>query len=44
MNVELKMGTAAPVSNIVRARKAFCPGTKMYMMTIGRAPDRGGVL
>jgi hypothetical protein len=40
MKLELIMGTAAPVSNIVRAWKAVCPSTDMYIMTIGRTPDR----
>jgi hypothetical protein len=44
MNVELIMGTAALVSNIVRAQKAFCPGTEMYIMAMGHAPDHGGAL
>jgi hypothetical protein len=43
MNMELIMGIAAPVSNIVRAQNLRCPGTEMYILTIGRAPDRGGV-
>jgi hypothetical protein len=44
MNVELIMGTGAPVSNIFRVWKAFCLGTEMYIMTIGRTPDCCGVL
>jgi hypothetical protein len=41
MNLELMMGIAAPVSNIIRAQNIFCPGTERYIWTIGRAPARG---
>jgi hypothetical protein len=43
MNMELILGTAAPVSNIVQVQKVFCPGTEMCIMTIAHAPDHGAV-
>jgi hypothetical protein len=43
INLELMIGIAAPVSNIVRAQHFFCPGTERYIWTIGRAPARGGL-
>jgi hypothetical protein len=41
INLELIIGIAAPVSNIVRTQNIFCPGTERYIWTIGRVPVRG---
>jgi hypothetical protein len=43
MNVELMMGIAALVSNIVQTQNLRCPCTEIFILTIGRAPNRGGV-
>jgi hypothetical protein len=41
INLELIIGIAAAVSNIVRTQNTFCPGTERYIWTIGWAPARG---
>jgi hypothetical protein len=43
INLELMIGIAAPISNIVRTQNFFCPGTERYIWTIGQAPARGGL-
>jgi hypothetical protein len=43
INLELIIGIAAPVSNIIRTQNTFCPGTERYIWMIGQAPARGGL-
>jgi hypothetical protein len=43
INLELMMGIAAPVSNIIRVQNLFCPGTERYIWTISQAPAQGGL-
>jgi hypothetical protein len=42
-NLELMIGIAVPVLNIVRVQNFFYPGTERYIWTIGQAPARGGL-
>jgi hypothetical protein len=43
INLEVMIGIAAPVSNIIQTQNFFCPGTERYIWTIGRVPARGGL-
>jgi hypothetical protein len=43
INLELMIGIAVPVSNIVQMQNVFCPDTERYIWTIGWAPARGGL-
>jgi hypothetical protein len=42
-HLELMIGIAAPVSNIVWAQNFFCPGTERFIWTIGWVPAYGGL-
>jgi hypothetical protein len=41
INLELIIGIAAPVSNIIQTQNGFCPSTERYIWTIGWVPARG---
>jgi hypothetical protein len=43
INLELIIGIAVPVSNIIRTQNTFCPGTRRYIWTISPVPARGGL-
>jgi hypothetical protein len=43
MNIALMMGIATPVLNIIQTLNVHCPGTEMYILIIGLAPNHGGV-
>jgi hypothetical protein len=41
INVELMIGIAVPVSNIVQMQNVFCPSTKRYIWMISRVLAQG---
>jgi hypothetical protein len=43
INLELMIGIAMPVSNIIQMQNVCCPGTERYIWTIGWAPARRGL-
>jgi hypothetical protein len=41
INLELRIGIAVPVSNIIQILNVFCPGTERYIWRIGQASAQG---